>query len=153
MSSFSGSGESQELAIPGTGELVRLEDAISCAQALDALRKHEQDVREAKTILQRAIFEVAKQRGVRSITLPDGRRADVKGDIEIVYDAEAIERGLREAGMPEDRISEIIEETVSYRVRVVEAKKAAAANPEYAAVIEAGKNEVPTRPSVTIRRR
>lgn len=148
---FSESGET-EVAIPGTGELVDLKDGISCAQALDALRDHESQVSEAKRILQRAIAEYAQAQGALSFELPDGRTAHITVSPEITYDAPAIEQALREAGMPEERISEIVEETVTHRIKAVEAKRAARANPEYAKIIADHKTERPRNPSVTIRR-
>jgi hypothetical protein len=132
---------SVELAIPGTGELVKLDDEVACALALDAVREYERLLREAKSALTEAIIERATVLGVRSFALPDGRRAEVSASTESVYDAQAVEDGLRAAGMPEERIAEIIEEQVSYRVRAAQAKRAAAANPAYAAVIEASRTE------------
>ena len=55
----------------------------------------------------------------------------------MVYDAEAIEEGLREAGMSEERIREIVKEEVTYKVVAKEAKKAAAASEKYAAIVDA----------------
>ena len=143
---------SEELAIPGTGELVNLADEVSCALALDAVRDFERQLREAKSALTEAIIERAMVLGVRSFVLPDGRRAEVSAGTEIVYDAQAVENGLRAAGMPEERIAEIIEEQVSYRVRAVQAKRAAAANPAYAAIIEAAKTEQPRNRYVSLKR-
>ncbi len=52
--------------------------------------------------------------------------------------------------MPESRIAEIVVETVERKVKAVEAKKAAAVNPAYAAVVDAAKTTVPKRQTVTV---
>jgi hypothetical protein len=143
----------EELAIPGTGELVDLSDTPACVAALDALRNYESLIREAKATLTRAVIEEATRQGVRSIELPDGSRAEVSPPSEIVWDAELLEDRLREAGMPEERISQIVEQTVMLKVKTVEAKKAAAANPEYASAVEEARSEQPKAQYVSIRRK
>lgn len=126
---------SEELAIPGTGELVSLDKEVECVQALKALRDFESQIKEAKGILTQAILDRSRTLGTKTIYLPDGSKAEVRGGPEAVYDVEEIEENLRALGMPEERIREIVIETVSYKISVREANKASAANPEYASVI------------------
>ena len=148
---FSESGES--VVLPGTASLVDLSDGAACAEALDDLRNLENLIREAKGILTRAIVQHSEEIGLLTFELPDGRKVEVTTRPDTVYDAEEIEKGLREAGMSEQRIREIVKEEVSYKVVAKEAKKAAAANAEYAKVVEANRTEMPRTPSVTLRRR
>lgn len=143
---------STDLAIPGTGELVNLDDHRSCARALASLRYLESEFREAKAILTRAIAEEAARQGTKTLELEDGRKAVVSGGSEMEYDAEALEQGLRDAGMPEFRIREVVEETVTYKVKAVEAKRAAGANPAYEAVVERCRRTVEKPFVVSIRR-
>lgn len=147
------SDTSYELAVPGTGEVVDTSDPVACANALTALRDFEEMVKHAKRELTEAIVAEATRLGVRSFELEDGRRAEVKGGPKVVYDAEEIEIQLRRAGMPEERIREVVQEKVSYEVRAVEAKRASSANPEYARIIErnARVEEAPRYVSVTRR--
>lgn len=143
---------SREIAIPGTGELVDLSDTPACVAALDALRNYESLIREAKATLTRAVIEEATRQGVRSLELPNGDRAEISAASEIVWDAELLEEKLREAGMPEERISQIIEQTVTLKVKTGEAKKAAAANPDYASAVEEARSEQPKSQYVSIKR-
>ncbi len=145
--------ERRELAVPGTGELVDLNDEQSCARALATVRDFESELREVKGILTGAIVERSKVLGSKTIPLEDGRVATVSTDREVVYDAEAIEQAFRELGMPEERIREIVEETVTYKVKAVEAKRAAGANPEYDRVLKENARDVDKTPYVSIRRR
>jgi hypothetical protein len=141
----------QELVVPGTGELVDLDDEVACVNALSAIGDFEQLIREAKRELTAAVVARSKLLGVKTFKLPDGRKASLTAGAETVYDAEAVEEGLRAAGMPEDRIREIVQETVTYRVRAVEAKRAAAANPEYARVVDEAKRVEPKTVYVNIK--
>jgi hypothetical protein len=140
-----------EIAVPGTGELVSLEDARSCVFALDAVRDLERQIREAKAELTQAIIAHSKMQGTKTLHL-EGLRAEIRGGTETVYDAEAIEEGLREAGMPEDVLAEVVVPTVTYKVDARRAERAAKANPEYAAVIEKHKSTVEKSTYVSIRR-
>ena len=143
----------EELVVPGTGELVDLSNEIDCIHALAAVRDWELQLREAKAALTSAIIERARLLGTQTINLPDGRKAEVRGGSETVYDAQEIEANLRALGMPEERIREIVVEEISYKVSAREAKRAASANPEYESVIENAKQVVEKQAYISISRR
>ena len=67
-----------------------------------------------------------------------------------VYDAEAIEQALREAGAPEEMIAEVVVPTVTYKVDARRAQQAAKANPEYAAIIDRYTTVEPRQPMVRV---
>lgn len=146
-------GVSEELVVPGVGEVVDLSDEVACVQALVAVRDFESQLREAKAALTQAITERARLLGTQSFELPDGRKVALKGGPETAYDAQEIEAGLRALGMPEERIREIVIEEVSYKVSAREAKRAAAANEEYEAVINNAKDTIEKPHYVTVTRR
>jgi len=143
--------EHTELAIPGTGEIVSLDNPEQCALALDALRQHELVVREAKSILTRAIVEESQRRGTKTLALAGDRAARVSMRKEIVWDFDELAK-LRDAGLPEDRWNALVKETVEQRVDGREARQIASANPEYAAIIDRARQEFEGRPSVSIGR-
>jgi hypothetical protein len=145
--------EREELALPHTGELVDLSDEVACATALDELRRMNTHIEEAVRALSRAVAARAAILGTKTIQLPGGRKAEVKGGKKRIYDAEQIERELRVAGCPDDRIRQIVREEVTHTVVAVEAKRAAGANEEYALIIARNMTEVDAPYSVTIRRR
>ena len=124
------------MLVPWTGELVDTRDEAACVMALDGLREHEQLIREAKRALTDAVVERSRVLGTKTLALPGGLKAEIRGGPVTVYDPEQIEEGLRALGMPEDRIREIVVETVSYQVSAAQAKRARGANPEYAQVID-----------------
>lgn len=142
-----------DLVVLPTGEIISLEDTSACAVALDELRQLEERVKRAKETLSAAI-EAAKTRAGKGNTLhlPGGVVAVVQSGKKILWDAQQLEEDLREAGMDEERISEIIQEEVSYTVKAAEAKKAATANPEYAKAVTAARREIEGKPYVSVQR-
>jgi hypothetical protein len=144
-------GESTELVVAGIGELVDLRSEQECIRALAAVRDLEQQLREAKGALTDAIRERSAHLGTKTFHV-GSLTAEVKGGSETMYDAEKVEEGLRAVGAPEELIREIVQETVSYRVDAMRAKRAAAANPAYAQVIEQYRRVVEKPASISIRR-
>jgi hypothetical protein len=140
-----------ELMVPGIGEVVALDNPAQVAVALDGIRDLERQLRLVKDELTNALVYASQVQGTKTLHL-EGVKATIKSGTETVYDAEEIEQGLREAGMPEERIREIVVETITYAVAAVKAKQAAGANPAYEAVIEAHKRVEEKKPYVTISR-
>jgi hypothetical protein len=148
--------EREELMLPpwdGAGQMVDLNNEVECAIAFDACRRLETHLAEARRVLAEAVAARAAVLGTKTILLPGARKAEVRGGTQLVYDANELERRLRLAGMPEDRLREIVREEVTHTVRAVEAKRAAGANPEYARALEAATTEVQRPHSITIRSR
>lgn len=141
-----------ELALPHSGELIDLTNARACAEAYEQIQRIEAQLATAKRTLAAAAAHHAGIMGTKTIPLSGGRKARVTGGPETVYDPQAIEAGLRRAGMPEERIAEIVTTEITYRVKVVEVKKAAAANPKYARVIKRGSTTVEKATSIAIRK-
>lgn len=140
---------STEIAVPGIGEIINLEDARQVAFGLDAVRDLERQLKNIKSELTRALEYESERVGTKTLHM-EGIKAVLKSGDETFYDAEEIEIGLREAGMPEDRIRLIVVETTTYKVDAVKAKQAAGANPRYAIVINANKRTEPKSTSVTL---
>jgi hypothetical protein len=126
--------QSTELVIAGIGEVVNLDKPREVAFALDAIRDLEWKLRAAKQDLTRALVHASQQEGSKTLRY-EGVEVTVKGGSEVTYDAEEVYAGLLEVGMSPERASEVVVETVTRKVSAVEAKRVAAANPAYAAVI------------------
>ncbi len=140
-----------DLVVPGLGELVNLEDPPAVALALDSVRDLESRLREVKAELTRALVYHSQLQGTKTLHL-ENFSVTVKSGTATVYDAAQIEQGLRACGMPEERIREIVKETVSYTVDAVKAKQAAGANPLYAEVIREHSRVEEKTPYVTLKR-
>lgn len=143
---------SEELVVPGIGELVDLTNEDQCIKALLALRDFELNVIDAKAMLTAAIVERMRELGTQTLVFADGQKASMRGGKQTIYDHALLEERLRELGMPEERIREIIVEEVSWKVSAREAKRAAAANEEYAAAVEESSREIERPVYISIQR-
>ena len=142
---------SGELVLP-SGELVDLSNPSSRAYALSRIRDMEQQLKEVKGAIVDAFAEDRARLGVDEIELEDGSYVKVKRNYDIAWDHVQLEKDLREAGMPEERIREIIVEEVSWTVKTVEANKAAKRNAEYAKAVASARSEVEKRPTISLPR-
>lgn len=140
---------STELVVPGTYEVVNLDDARQVSVALNTVKELRRELRNAETELTRALVHESQMRGTKTLHM-EGVKVVLKGDSVTSYDAEAIEAELREAGMPEENIRLIVKETVTYVVDGVRAKAAASANPVYAEIIDRHKLTAAREPTATV---
>jgi hypothetical protein len=136
--------------LPHTGEIIDLNSTEQVAKAYREIRDLEGRVREVKTLLADALVARSSIEGKRTLHVEGVGKVEVKGATETVWDATALRRDLLEAGMPEERVAEIVVSTVEYKVSAAEARKAASANETYAAIIERHKRTFPKRASVSI---
>lgn len=136
--------------MPASGEVVDLNDVRSVARAYRSVIDLERDLRSAKGLLREALLAQSEMIGKRTMHLEGLGKVEVKGGTETIYDAQAIKRELLEAGMPPERVREIVIETVDYKVSAVEAKKAASANAAYAEIIERHRQTFAKTPSVSV---
>lgn len=134
------------------GEL-DLSNVVECAVLLDDIRALEAQLATAKSRLTAAIVATASVDGETSYDLPGRMRATITSGKRSTVAADVLEAKLREAGMPENRISEIVQQEVSYKVDLRAAKKAGTANPAYADALKDATTTHDSQPSVTIRRR
>lgn len=150
---------SSEEVVPWTADVatrlgeVDLNDAVACAVLLDDIRQLEAQLSSAKVRLSAAILDRARVDGVTSYDLPGRLRAEVRSGSRKTIAGDVLEQALRKAGMPEERITEIVSTEVSYKVNAREAKKAAGVNEAYAKALAKATSEHEAQPSVTVRRR
>ena len=128
-------------------------DPASLAALLAKLRTLNVQVRDAQREISEAFRELSAQYATGTFHLDDGSIATVAKGEETVYDIEALETELRFAGMPEEVLNEIIETTVTRKVKAVRAKQAAARNPVYAEILERNSRTVEKTPYVSLSER
>lgn len=140
-----------DLVVPGTGQLVDLDDPVQCAQALSAIRALEGDFRDLKSELTARIAAECSRQGSKSIQVDGNTVAEVKGGTETIWDVEIL-RELQALGLPEERWHALVTETVEYKVNSREADRIAGANPDYRRVIDAARTVIPKPVYVSFRR-
>lgn len=135
------------------GELITTPERA--ALYLDRLRELQRD-RLSKEIKAAEAFLLwhMDHRGEFTLHLEGGVMA--VGDTEqaaerVEWDLEAFREGLRETGLPEDRIEQAIITTVSEKPNMTEVKRIAASSPERAAAIEAAQTRKPGTRRVQIK--
>src|SRR5262249_50664271 len=140
-----------ELVIPLTGELVELGDPPRVALALEQLLDLKRQLDEARIVLVDALRYASERAGTRTLHLAPVD-AVVSGGEKTEYDAERLAQELSAAGLPPERLGELIVATVSYRVDQRVARSVAASNPRYAAALERCRRVVPAPWRVSIKR-
>ena len=139
------------LVLPASGVLVNLEDEREIAIAYRDLRELKDKVLEAERILREAMRYRSEVLATKTFHIEGVGKVELRGSTRIDWpDPQALENDLREVGCPEDVIREIVVEQVTWKVDGNRARRAAGANPAYAAVIEKHKRVTEPLPSVHI---
>lgn len=143
---------SEELVVPGVGQVVNLEDPREVAFAIDAIRDMRYQMNVAVQELTRALVHASQQEGSKTLRY-EGVEVTVKGGSVTEYDEAAIYSGLIDAGMSQERAAQIVKHTVTLKVDAREADRAAKANPAYADVIDQFKTvkEAPYSATVSLK--
>jgi hypothetical protein len=149
------SGELERLTttfvVPLTAEIVELGDPVQAAKALDTVRRFKRDLDEARVVLEDALRVASERAGSRTLHLDD-MTVVVSGGDKVEYDVLELASRLRAAGLPEQRLTELVVETVTYRVDQRVARSVEASSPRYAAVLERCRRTVPAPWRVAIKR-
>jgi hypothetical protein len=137
--------------LPTTGELVDLRVAGEVARALDEVREGIRRLGELRSLLETVLRLEARRQGTKTLHLAGGLVATVSGGERVEWDIERLAEGLRGAGLPEDRLAQLVVETVEYKVDQRVARQLAAGNPAYAAAIDAARSTAPAPWRVSVK--
>jgi hypothetical protein len=145
--------EEEVLEVAVLRTVVNLNEPREVGLAIQDIQGAERQLAEAKRSLKAALVAYWSRAGARkTFSIGGGRQAVISGGPKRVYDGPAIRDELLAAGMSEERVSQIVIEEISYTVKATEAKAAAAANEEYAAIIARNTTEYDLPYDVGIRR-
>lgn len=136
--------------VPYSGEIVNFEDPPACLKLLVEIRELESQLRELKDGLTDALKYEFSRQGIKTLEL-NGIKATLGAESEIVWDVGVLYE-LRDHGLPEERMNDLITEEITYKVNGSVAKQIAAANAAYAAVIERAQSRVPKKAYVGAKR-
>lgn len=140
-----------ELILAHSGQLVNLDDLSDVAKAYEEVARIKRALTEADRLLREAFAHHGRMNGTKTLYVEGVGKFEIKGSERTEWrDHEALADDLRAAGMPEDVVSEIVIETVSTKVDARRAARAAAANEEYAAIIERYRVTLERTPTITI---
>lgn len=134
-----------ELLNPATGEVLPATPE-NAAVVLARVRDMRYRLLDAVKACEAVLIEESRRQGTKTLTI-SGLTASISGGSTVTWDVELLEKGLRAVGCPEERIADLVTETIEYKVNNTVARQLAAANPIYAEAIEAAKTraESPVR--------
>lgn len=133
----------EELVVPYSGEIVDVAQPDQCVRALAEIRELEGRIREAKRELTFYLALEFERQGLKTMEF-NGVKAELRGGTETAWDISVLEE-LLAAGLPQERFEQLVKAEVSFKVDAREAKRIAAANEQYSAIIERARNSY-TRP-------
>ena len=139
-----------ELLDPTTGELVPYDDLPALAVAVAGIRAYRDKLNDTLAAFSDAIIQQSKQQGTMTMNV-GAAVVKVSADSEVQWDIPALQDGLLEAGIPQERLDQLIVAKVEFKVNGTVARQLAGANPEYKAAIEAAKIRVPKKQYVTVK--
>jgi hypothetical protein len=139
-----------QLVLPVTGEIVDLREPGQVARALDDVRDLVRKLGELRALLETVLRLEARRQGTKTLHL-GAVKAEVTGGERPEWDVPALVDGLRAAGLPEERLRELVTATVAYKVNARVATSVAASNPAYAEVIANARSTVPAPWRVTVK--
>lgn len=131
---------SETALVPFTGELVPLAEPLAVAKALEDLREYQRGLSSLRAVLEEALVAESRRRGTKTLHLGQ-TTAVITGGRGIEWDMEELAK-LRDAGLPEERFSELVKTEISYKVDARVANQLSSANEEYAAIIGRARAEV-----------
>jgi hypothetical protein len=135
-----------------TGELIDPSDIAAVAACLKRLREFELVIVLGEfAACEEALIEEMTRLGRKTLRV-GGLEARQSGGSETVWDAQKLERGLRKAGLPEERLNELVKMEVTYKVDGAVARQLAGANPKYERVIKRSKSKVEKKVYVSVKR-
>jgi hypothetical protein len=129
---------------PLTGELVPTGDMKAVADTLVQLREHQNKVRDAITAFSEAAIAESVRVGSRTLNASGGIRIEVTAATEVEWDIPHLSK-LRDHGLPEERLNELVKTNITFKVDGAVARQLAGSNPNYARVIEEAKVHIPKR--------
>jgi hypothetical protein len=140
---------SGELVIPGTGELVSPDDPPAIARAVAEVAELQRRLYEFRTDLTALLVEEAKLQGTKTLHLP-GTTVTLSGGTKTKWDVDKL-RELELAGLPAERLNELLRPAVTYSPSGTIARQLVGANPDYRRIIEEARSEEPAPWRATVK--
>jgi hypothetical protein len=147
-------GEHDNLAVvPVIGQLVDLERPAEVAGAIGDIDQAVRQLREIRDQLVAVLVEESAFQGTKTLHLEDGLTAKLSGGTRPEYDLETLADELRDAGLPEDRLEQLIVQTINYKLDQAVARQLRGANAAYRQALDDCRTDVPAPWRVTIERK
>lgn len=140
--------------LPLTGELIDLDDPAQVAYGLEQVRETKRILEAMRATLEELLVEESRRQGTKTLQLENGLTARVEGGTRIEWDdPQQLAHELKEAGLPQERLTEAVYPVVEWKVVWKVVDRLARANPDYRAAIERQLRRVPAPFRVSVSRR
>jgi hypothetical protein len=126
--------ERQELLDVLTGEVLPASPENAHA-ILQRIEEQEARLRVAKAAITAYVEDESKKEGTKTFNVPGGKLV-LEGGPTTVVEGNELAQLLRDAGMSDERIAEIVSEEVTYKVNRAKLNQATAANDDYKAAAD-----------------
>jgi hypothetical protein len=133
-----------------TGELVERANLEQVTGYLEQLMEHRRKVSTLIKEIGSILVDYSREAGTKTIRV-GGLKATITGPT-VEWDVATMSEGLLEAGLPYERLNELVTIEQTYKVNANVAKSIAASNPKYAEIIEAAKTVPPGPDRVRVTR-
>jgi hypothetical protein len=138
-----------EVIDPFTGSLVDVSDPQVAAEFLDALRGSKETITKLVHAVEEMLATEFERQGTRTINA-GGWELEQRESVSFEWDEQELQK-LLDAGLPEERYMEFINQTVSIRPKQNIAKQLET-NPAYAVIIEQARTRIVKGVRVDVRR-
>jgi hypothetical protein len=139
------------IVLPFSGQQIDLRNPDEVADGLDQVRDLKRRLDGLRGLLENVLRLRSRELGTKTLHL-ENVDAVVSGGSRPEWDVELLSERLRAAGLPEQRLDQLIVATVSYRVDQQVARELRGANPAYAAALAEARRDVPAPWRVTVKR-
>src|SRR5262245_31957990 len=102
-------------AVPLTGEAVDTYDGSAVTEALVEVREYERQFREARGFLTDCLHVIGARLGAKTFRFGP-YEVKLSGGSQTVYDGARLAAELEAAGMPPERVAEIVKPEVTWKV-------------------------------------
>jgi hypothetical protein len=141
--------EERRVVVPGTGELVEIDDPRQVAKAVGSIRELERRLYELRRGLIQLLVEESQRVGSKTLRFPDVE-VEITGGVRLQWDIDKLKQ-LRDVGLPEERLNALVYEVVEEKVDGRIAAQLRGANPTYARIIDEAKHYVPATWGATVK--
>jgi hypothetical protein len=139
--------------VPVLGTVVNVDNPTHVAETIADVDQAVELLREMRDMLVGLVVDEASRQGTKTLHLEDGIIAKVSGGSRPEYDLETLADQLRDAGLPEDRLEQLIVPRVEYKLDQAVARQLRGANPAYRQALDECRTDVPAPWRVTVERK
>jgi hypothetical protein len=136
---------------PVTGVVVDVTHMSAVAESLERLREVKNQINDAIGYLTDAVIAESRNQGTKTLNA-GAVTLELSTGYEIEWDVGMLDRELSAAGLPPERLADVVVPQFTWKVNAAVARQLAAANDTYKTIIEAAQTRIPKPQYVKVKR-